>query len=88
MRNIATVSAKQLTRKQAEPRLFEHVVAKRIVRVPQPRYLLAIKGTHAVWNQTAWRGKPGSPFSFSYASLQLRCLWYLAAKENAVWAHH
>jgi hypothetical protein len=60
MRRIATVSAKQITQKLAESRLFEHVVAKRIVRVPQPRYLLAIKGTHAVCNQTAWRGKPGS----------------------------
>jgi hypothetical protein len=32
------------------------------MRVPQPRYLLAIKGTPAVCNQTDWRGKPGSPF--------------------------
>jgi hypothetical protein len=85
---MATVSAKQITRKQAESRLFEHVVAKRIVRVPQLRYLLAIKGTQPVLQKTGWRGKPGAPFSFSYASLQLRCLWYLAAKENAVWAHH
>jgi len=34
------------------------VAAKRIVRVPQPRYLLAIKGTPPA----RWRGKPGSPF--------------------------
>jgi hypothetical protein len=59
---MATVSAKQITRKQAESRLFEHVVSKRIVRVPQPRYLLAIKGTQPVLKKTGWRGKPGSPF--------------------------
>jgi hypothetical protein len=37
------------------------VAAKRIVRVPQPRYLLVIKGTLPAWNQAGWRGKPGSP---------------------------
>jgi hypothetical protein len=47
MRRITTVSAKQITQKLAESRLFEHVVAKRIVRVPQPRYLLAINAARA-----------------------------------------
>jgi len=29
---------------------------------------------YAAWLQTGWRGKPGAPFSFGDASLQLRCL--------------
>jgi hypothetical protein len=40
--------------------MFEYAAAKRIVRVPQPRYLLAIKGTPPVLQKTGWRGKPGS----------------------------